>query len=439
MELFIRINIKNNLLTFIVSLLLIAFFSIQIFISWSDICWSLSLDKETLKQKLLDQNLKKIKLPVGFKITLYAKAAGARSISLGPKGIVFVGTQKEGVVYAIVPKSDSKNDYSKADKVITIIKGLNTPNGVAYRNGSLYVAEINRILRFSNIEENIKHTSKYSNIQPTIINDSYPTDNMHGWKFIAFGPDSYLYVPVGAPCNICESTKDIYASITRIKESGKDLEIFASGVRNSVGFDWHPITKELWFTDNGRDLLGDNRPADELNWAPKKGLHFGYPYCHGDEFPDPQYGKTHSCKNFIAPQISLPAHVAALGMRFYVGKMFPAKYYNQIFIAEHGSWNRSVPIGYRISIAYISNNNNNEKNKKYRYEVFAKGWLNSRSYWGRPVDLQVMPDGSLLVSDDSAGAIYRISYQAKSIKHKVKHKVKNKVKNKIKNKIKNKE
>jgi glucose/arabinose dehydrogenase len=337
-----------------------------------------------------------IKLPPGFMTTIYAdNVKGARSMALGEKGTLFVGTRKAGNVYAIV---DRDGDY-KADKVITIARGLTMPNGVAFRNGSLFVAEVNRILRYDTIEENLENPPV-----PVVVNDSFPKDRHHGWKFIRFGPDGMLYVPVGAPCNVCEKKDTRYASIIRMNADGTHMEVFASGVRNTVGFDWHPDTQELWFTDNGRDWMGDNIPPDELNHASKKNMHFGFPYCHGGDIPDPRFGKKRTCDEFAGPAMKLGPHVASLGMRFYTGKMFPPEYRKHIFIAEHGSWNRSTPIGYRITLVKLKNN------KAIRYDVFAEGWLQKGSAWGRPVDVLVMPDGSLLVSDDKADAIYRISY-----------------------------
>jgi glucose/arabinose dehydrogenase len=212
-------------------------------------------------------------------------------------------------------------------------------------------------------------------------------------------------VPVGAPCNICQRPDERYASITRLKLDGTGFEIVAHGVRNTVGFDWHPETKELWFTDNGRDLLGDDVPPDELNHAPKPGLHFGFPYCHGKNIADPEFGAKRPCKDFVAPALDLGPHVAALGMRFYTGAMFPPGYHNQILIAQHGSWNRSKKIGYRVMRVQLKDD------QVMEYTTFAEGWLQGEQAWGRPVDVQVMPDGALLVSDDYAGAIYRISYQ----------------------------
>lgn len=343
-----------------------------------------------------DLPVDKVKMPPGFSISVYAHVPNARSMTLSPNGTVFVGTRKDKV-YAVTPGQD----FARGEEVIAVAEGLKAPNGVAFRQGSLYVAEISRVIRFDNIESNLKNPPR-----PIIVNDKFPRDKHHGWKFIAFGPDSYLYVPVGAPCNICERREEIYSTITRINPGEPEIEIFSRGVRNTVGFDWHPITKELWFTENGRDWMGDNRPPDEVNRAPQKGLHFGFPYCHGD-IPDPKYGRGRNCSDYTPPEIKLGPHVAALGMRFYTGDMFPAGYRNQIFIAEHGSWNRSTPIGYRISIVRL------EKNRAVKYETFAEGWLQSGEAWGRPVDVLVMPDGSMLVSDDHAGAIYRISYRKK--------------------------
>jgi glucose/arabinose dehydrogenase len=274
------------------------------------------------------------------------------------------------------------------------------PNGVAFRDGDLYVAEVHRIIKFKDIEKKLLDPGP-----PEIINDTYPGNKWHGWKFIRIGPDNKLYVPVGAPCNVCEPEQPPYATITRLNLDGTGLEIFARGVRNSVGFDWHPKTGELWFTDNGRDFMGDNLPPDELNHAPEPGLHFGFPYLHGKNISDPQYGPQAPAIDFIPPAQELGPHVASLGMRFYTGKMFPAEYKNQIFIAEHGSWNRSEPIGYRLTMVRLADS------KVQRYEVFADGWLQKNRVLGRPVDIEIMPDGSLLVSDDYGDRIYRITYK----------------------------
>ncbi|MFP6891984.1 MAG: sorbosone dehydrogenase family protein [Nitrospinota bacterium] len=340
--------------------------------------------------------LDRIQLPPGFHIQIYARnIPGARSMALSPRGTLFVGTRQTGRVYAI----RDKDGDGKADEVTIIAEGMNFPNGVAYRGDSLYVAEIDRILKYENIESRLGNPPA-----PAVFIDNLPRNRHHGWKFIRFGPDGRLYVPVGAPCNICEPPAP-YASILRIPHGGGSWEVFARGVRNSVGFDWHPETKKLWFTDNGRDMLGDNRPPDELNHAPRKGLHFGYPYCHGRSIPDPEFGRGKDCRRYAPPAMELGPHVASLGMRFYTGRMFPPRYRGQIFIAEHGSWNRSIPIGYRVRLVRL------EKGRAVSYEDFAKGWLVGGRAWGRPVDIQLMPDGAILVSDDYAGVIYRISYR----------------------------
>jgi glucose/arabinose dehydrogenase len=342
--------------------------------------------------------LDRIELPPGFAISYFAKdLENARSMVLSPGGTLFVGTRRAGSVYAV---RDENND-GVADKKWVVAQGLHLPNGVAFRDGSLYVAEVNRVLRFDQIEKKLDAPPK-----PVVINDSYPSDEGHGWKFIAFGPDGWLYVPVGAPCNVCEEKDPRYASITRMKPDGSGVEVFASGVRNTVGFTWHPQTKELWFTDNGRDWLGDDSPPDELNRAPQKGMHFGFPYCHAGDTLDPDFGKGKKCESYVPPAQKLGPHVAALGMRFYTGTMFPEKYRNQIFLAEHGSWNRTQPLGYRVMTVSI------DSAGKTKYEEFAKGWLTKRGdKLGRPVDVLVMPDGSLLVSDDHHHAIYRITHQ----------------------------
>lgn len=351
--------------------------------------------------------LEQIKLPPGFTIEVYATGVqNARQMALGEKGTLFVGSMRAGRVYAVLDRDDD----GKADQVHTIARGLAMPSGIAFRNGSLYVAEISRVTRYDNIESNLQAPPP-----PMVVNDTFPSDRHHGWKFIAFGPDGMLYVPVGAPCNICEPDSPIYASITRMKPDGTGREVFASGIRNTVGFDWHPVTKELWFTDNGRDALGDDVPPDELNHAPAGGMHFGFPYCHGGDTPDPELGKR-PCNEFQTPAKNLGAHVAAIGMRFYTGQMFPEEYRNQIFIAEHGSWNRTQPLGYRVMLVKL------QGNKAVSYTPFAEGWLQEGprgrggvgQNWGRPADVLVMPDGALLVSDDSGGVIYRISYGQRS-------------------------
>jgi glucose/arabinose dehydrogenase len=332
--------------------------------------------------------LERIQLPPGFRIEVLASVPNARSLALGAKGTLFVGSRSGGAVHAVAP----------GGRVFRIADGLNMPNGVAFRDGALYVAEVHRILRYEGIESKLDAPPA-----PAVVYDKLPREVHHGWKFIRFGPDGRLYVPIGTPCNVCD--REGYGVIGRIDFSRKkEFETFARGVRNSVGFDWHPVTRELWFTDNGRDWLGDELPADELNHAPRAGMHFGFPHCHQGDLADPEFGRSRKCAEFEPPAQKLGPHVAALGMRFYTGNMFPAEFRNQIFIAEHGSWNRSRKTGYRLSVVRI------EGTKVISYQPFAQGWLQGESAWGRPVDLEVLADGSIAVSDDSAGVIYRISY-----------------------------
>jgi glucose/arabinose dehydrogenase len=339
--------------------------------------------------------LERIKLPPGFEIEVYARVPNARSLALGERGTVFVGTQKDAV-YAIVPGPDGKRE------VLTVAQGLNVPNGVAVREGALYVAEISRILRFDAIETSLRTPPK-----PAVVTDRFPREGHHGWKYIAFGPDGWLYVPVGAPCNICEPDPDRYALISRIRPDGSDYQVYARGIRNSVGFDWHPRTGELWFNEHGRDMMGDDMPSDELNHAPKAGLHFGYPYCHQGDTPDPEFGRKHSCSEFTPPELKQGGHVAADGLKFYTGKMFPPEYRDRIFIAQHGSWNRSKKSGYRVIMVTLKGD------KVEKSEVFADGWMQNEQAWGRPVDVLVLPDGALLISDDTADAVYRVSYRGR--------------------------
>lgn len=358
--------------------------------------FSVSLTCSPQSKEGQDPLLSRIKMPDGFSITDYATGIkGARSMALSPNGILYVGTRNLDKVYALV---DTNNDY-RSDITYVIAEGLFMPNGVAYHKGDLYVAEVNRVIKFRNIDATYKDKPKYE-----IVNNTFPSDRHHGWKFIAFGPDSMLYVPVGAPCNICLMEDERYASIMRMKPDGTGLEVFASGVRNTVGFDWHPSSGELWFTDNGRDRMGDDIPPDELNRAPVKGLHFGYPFLHGKDIKDPEFGDKKHNYVFTLPSRELGPHVAALGMRFYEGNMFPGEYKHQVFIAEHGSWNRSNKIGYRITLVRIKGN------QAVSYETFAEGWLDGEKTLGRPVDILLLPDGSMLVSDDYADRIYRITF-----------------------------
>ena len=378
------------------------------------LCLSLSCKKkQTNETKQLVQYdepiselpLERLHLPEGFKIEVYAdKIDGARSMAMGTNGTLFVGTRNDKTVYAI---QDLDKDY-RADHIKVLDSTLEVPNGIAFRNGALYVAEVGRLLRYDDIESKLDALP-----EPVVVYDDYPTEFHHGWKYIAFGPDDKLYVPVGAPCNICDSTvvDERYATITRMDPDGSNREIYAKGVRNSVGFTWHPETKELWFTDNGRDLLGDDVPPCEFNRVTKIGQHFGYPYCHGGVVKDPEYGDLKPCSDFVAPVQAMGAHVAPLGVKFNTGNMFPSNYKNMAFIAEHGSWNRSRKVGYRISLVTLENN------VATSYTPFIDGWLDEEAQkaFGRPVDILFLDDGSMLISDDFGDAIYRVSYDASLI------------------------
>lgn len=342
-------------------------------------------------------SLQDITLPPGFEIAVYAdNVENARSMCLSPGGTLFVGTRSEGSVYAL---RDTDGDY-KADEQYVLIEDMNMPNGVAFRDGDLYFAEVDKIWVFRDIESRLANPGK-----PELVYDDFPTKKHHGWKYIAFGPDGWLYVPVGAPCNICVSDDPVFASITRLNVDTGEREILHHGVRNTVGFTWHPTTGAFWFTDNGGDWLGDDMPACELNYAPEVGMHFGYPYCHQGDFLDPKHGKDKNCADYVPPARKLDPHVAPLGMEFYTGEMFPDAYRHQALIAEHGSWNRTTPLGYRVMMVKIE-----DDTKAVSYEPFAEGWLKDGRAWGRPVDLEHLPDGSMLVSDDYADVIYRISY-----------------------------
>ena len=342
--------------------------------------------------------LETLRLPAGFRIEVLTDAVpNARQMALGGSGegksVVYVGSRSAGKVYAF------EIERGRAGPVRTIASGLEMPSGVAWRDGSLYVAEISKLLRFDAIDARLAQPPA-----PVVVNDRFPGDRHHGWKFIAFGPDGALYVPVGAPCNVCEPSER-HAVIQRMKPDGSGLETVARGVRNSVGFDWSPVDKALWFTDNGRDMLGDDLPADELNRVTRAGQHFGFPYCHQGDTADPEYGAKRPCSEFVAPAANLGAHVAASGMRFSTGSQFPQAYRGNVIIAEHGSWNRSSKVGYRLSRVTVDG-----QGRAGKPETFVDGWLQGESAWGRPADVLVLPDGSLLVSDDLAGASYRIRY-----------------------------
>ncbi|MEM1259874.1 MAG: PQQ-dependent sugar dehydrogenase [Bacteroidota bacterium] len=360
---------------------------------------------QEFKEPISDLPIERLNVPEGFTIEVYADGLdGARSMALGDEGTLFVGTRNEKTVYAV---QDLDKDY-KADHIKVLDSTLEVPNGVAFRNGSLYVAEVGRLLRYDNIEAQLDRPS-----EPVVVYDDYPTEFHHGWKYIAFGPDDKLYVPVGAPCNICDSTvsDQRYASITRMDPDGNNREIYAHGVRNTVGFTWHPETNEMWFTDNGRDLMGDDVPPCELNRITEPGQHFGYPFCHGSEVKDPEFGAQRPCSEFVPPIQNMGAHVAPLAVKFYKGGMFPEKYRDFAFVAEHGSWNRTKKSGYRISLVELENNS------AIGYTTFIDGWLDHETQvqWGRPVDMLILDDGSMLISDDFGDAIYRVTYSGDKI------------------------
>lgn len=341
--------------------------------------------------------LDKLTLPKGFHIAVYSdQVPNAREIALGAKGTVFVGSNDAGKVYALTDSTGSGH----ADKVRVIASGLQLPVGVAFKNGDLYISAVSKILVLRDIENHLDAPPK-----PEIINDKFPTETHHGWKFIAFGPDDKLYVPIGAPCNICDKGHD-YAKLVRMNADGSGREDVAYGIRNTVGFTWRPGNHQLWFTDNGRDMLGDDMPSDELNKLSKVGENFGFPYCHQGDTLDPEFGKGKSCKDYTPPVLKLGPHVASLGLRFYEGSQFPASYKGALIIAEHGSWNRSKKSGYRVMTVRLNGD------KVASYEPLLDGFQQNETAWGRPADVQPLPDGSLLVSDDLAGALYRVTYSA---------------------------
>jgi glucose/arabinose dehydrogenase len=342
-----------------------------------------------------------VKLPAGFQIeTLQDNVPDARSLAMSPSGIIFVGSRGSEGVRAIVHPSYYKGKLKAG--VAAFGKELNMPNGVAVRKGHLYVAEVARILKYADIEKQLESGKfKYE-----VLRGDLPDKEHHGWKYLNFGPDGWLYFGIGAPCNICRSPDKRFASISKVSEDGKQFEVYAHGIRNSVGFDWDSKGK-MYFTDNGRDWMGDENPNDELNSIDKADQHFGFPYCHDGEITDPEFGKEKPCSNeFVKPHTKMGPHVAAIGMKFYKGSQFPKEYRGRIFIAQHGSWNRTNKIGYRVVTV--------DPAKPGSMEVFAEGWLQDNgNVDGRPVDVLETPDGSLLISDDHAGKIYRVRYQKK--------------------------
>ncbi|MEQ8878165.1 MAG: sorbosone dehydrogenase family protein [Cyclobacteriaceae bacterium] len=346
-----------------------------------------------------DLRLDALTLPEGFRIDVFARVKDARSLAVSPDGTVFVGSRGGGHVHAF---KDENGDY-KADKKYVIATGRNNPNGIAFRDGDLYVSEVSKLWKYPNI-------LAFDTTQKELIVDDYPTEVHHGKRYLGFGPDGKLYMPVGAPCNICEKEDQIYASITRMNPDGSEREIVAHGVRNTVGFDWHPQTGVFYFTDNGRDMMGDTTPECELNRLTEAGQHFGYPYCHQGNISDPEFGSKFPCEDFVSPIELLGPHVAPLGMRFYTGTQFPETYRGEIFVALHGSWNRSPEAGHTGAQVILVREEGGESQGK---EVFIDGFLmkSNNQYWGRPVDMIFLEDGSMLLSDDMSGTIYRIWYE----------------------------
>ncbi len=346
--------------------------------------------------------LDKLILPDGFSINLYAKLKNPRQMSLGDDGTVYVGSidSAGGRIYAVL----NPNNGAVASEVVVIDKGLKLPSGLTYKDGDLYVGAVSHIYRYNDIAANLK-----SGVKREVITDKLPTKSHHGWKFLEFGPDGLLYIPIGAPCNICEPD-EIFASIHRmdVNSADKTLEHVARGIRNTVGFDWDPVSGDLWFTDNGRDAMGDEMPADELNHVTKINQHFGYPYIHQGDTPDPEFGIGKNPADYTPPAQKLAPHAGAIGMAFYKGDMFPSSFKNNIIIAEHGSWNRSKEVGHTghmLTLVTIKDG------KAVDYQPFITGWLQNNKAWGRPADVLELKDGSLLIADDQANALYRVTYK----------------------------
>jgi len=345
--------------------------------------------------------VEKVNLPPGFSVQIWAHGLpGGRAMARGDQGKIYVGTRIIGRVYEITDNGDRRS-------VRVVVDKLTQPAGVAFANGSLYVMAINRVLRYDGIESN-------PNVQPVDLTDKFqlPPEQHHNWKYIRFGPDKKLYVPFGAPCNICEPPPQ-YAQIRRYNPDGSGMEVIARGVRNSVGFDFHPKTGELWFTDHGRDWMGDDGPQDELNRLSKTGQNFGFPYCHAQGVADADFKKADACKDVTKPVALMGPHAAAMGVLFYTGSMFPAQYKDTLFVARKGSWNRTKPFGFDVVNIRVGADGKNPK-----ITPFMTGFINAKEgkydFWGRPAYLLQMPDGALLVSDEQTGTIFRVSYSTKN-------------------------
>lgn len=345
-----------------------------------------------------DLPLEQLQLPADYQIEVAARVDNARQLALAGKShgqrILFVGSRRAGKVVAL---KDSNRD-GRYDQQYLIARGLDLPSGVTVRGQDLYVAALDKIWRYPNIVSRLENPPK-----PELVTDNLPDDTHHGWKYLRFGPDGWLYLNIGAPCNICLSRDPRFASIIRLNPQTGEQQIVAAGVRNSVGFTWHPRDTSLWFTDNGRDHMGDDIPDDELNRLSQPGEHFGYPFIHANGIKDPRYGRQ-AQGPYTAPMLGLGAHVAPLGLSFYTGNQFPDATHNTLFIAEHGSWNRSLKVGYKVTRV------DTRDGKVVGHQTFISGWLRGQRHWGRPVDVITDHDGSLLISDDYAGAIYRVRY-----------------------------
>ncbi|MDN3379214.1 MULTISPECIES: PQQ-dependent sugar dehydrogenase [unclassified Pseudoalteromonas] len=339
--------------------------------------------------------LKELSVAQGFEVSIFADdVENARQIAVSKKGIVYVGSRKAGKVYALI----DHNSDGVADKQILVASDLSMPSGLAIKGDDLYVGEVHRIIRFKNIDKQLK-APKYE-----VVYDALPTERHHGWKFLRFAPTGELIIPVGVPCNIC-AEDERFGRIFALDVNTKQITTLAKGVRNSVGFDFHPSTQAMWFSDNGRDMMGDDIPPDELNRLTNEGEHFGFPYVHAGAILDPEFGKGKSTSDYTAPALALAAHVAPLGIHFYNGKQFPSDYKQQLFVAEHGSWNRSKKSGYKVAVATI------EQGRVIKYTPFITGFMKNEETLGRPVAFAELADGSLLISDDYANVIYRVSYK----------------------------
>jgi len=339
--------------------------------------------------------LDKLTVAPGFEVSLFADdVENARQIAVSKKGIVYAGSRKAGNVYALI----DHNSDGVADKKMVIAEGLNMPSGLAIKDGDLYVGEVHRIIRFKNVDTQLKDP-KFD-----VVYNALPSDRHHGWKFLRFAPTGELIIPVGVPCNIC-AEDERYGRIFALDVETKQIKTIAQGVRNSVGFDFHPSTQALWFSDNGRDMMGDYIPPDEINRVSKENEHFGFPYVHAGAIVDPEFGKGKNISDYSPPALALGAHVAPLGIHFYTGKQFPGSYKEQLFVAEHGSWNRTKKSGYKVAVANV------EQGRITKYTPFITGFMHNETTFGRPVAFAQLNDGSLLISDDYANVIYRVSYK----------------------------